>query len=210
MPADVLVDRQPARRPARCRPSSRRRAGSGTAGSTRTSPRRCPSCRSRGARPRRTSGTSRRTKASDFSSGLPSTPAELDVLRQEHRQVARRAPARRRRPGSGSPGSACPSSAGARSASRAGGSRPSPCRTPAPRASAIATADRLRAVRRAVPGCRNRRGHPPCGRASVIGAAGRLAVVASGTPAGPAGRSCGRTRSRAGRAPGTPMMAPVP
>ena len=119
-PADVQVDRVPVVDAPRDRTAPRRWTGRSSAGSTRTSRRRCPSSRSRASPGRRTTGTAR--------SPTPRPAPAEDALRlvvldlgKDDRQLSsgtgRSRTCRSTRSGSGSP-----SSAAARSPSRAGGS----------------------------------------------------------------------------------------
>ena len=91
--ADVLVAPAARSRRARARTPPRRSAGRRSAGSTRTSRRTCPSCRSRGAPARRTSGTSsapspRRPRAASApSAGSPRSSGSTtgsSVVRHRH------------------------------------------------------------------------------------------------------------------------------
>ena len=120
--ADVLVDRHPAgeRPPGPTAP--RRCARRSSAGSTRTSRRTCPSCRSRAAPGAPQRGHVVLTQSSAAASGeRPLRRVVLDVG-QQRPAAGRPAPARARTRRSGRSGSGSPSSAGGRAASRAGGS----------------------------------------------------------------------------------------
>ena len=110
--ADVLVDRHPPldRRPGRtARPRS---TGRRSAGSTRTSRRRCPWCRSRGPPGRRRSGTSCAGSPRGSLQRRLARGQELDVVGRERPAAGRRARARRRGRGSRRSGSGSPRTAG--------------------------------------------------------------------------------------------------
>ena len=176
---------------------------SGTAGSTRRSPRTCPWCRSRGARGRRTSGTSSRTKASDFSSGLPSAP--------------RNSTSSGRRTGRSSSGTGTTPQAGQWIA----GNRRAPVALARDQPVAQAVAD-LASSRRPSPRASGSPRGPPRGRSGVpsqsperhstppcgMRLGHRRRIELARPPCGrrdePGVRTCARTRSRAGRAPARP------